>query len=421
MAKQTEIKARTIPRSHGLTTFLLSIVNGLAFMLATILFVATCCALPIAQVVYIGFQHGDGTAPLALFGWLFAAALGITVHELGHAVATLRVRWHLLQVIVGPLSWERQGDRFRLRLENRRSTDLGKVISFPTDLRNYNRRLGIVLSAGILANLLIALLCIVVLLAWQATSDDFFPGAERGVVQLLLKPDSCIIALLQAALVMNLLYALHSMIPFRYRKSSSDGLQLLQLFLKRGVGSEPSFLTRAGLGGTLFRGTRPRRWDGEAVRRLLQIASTPHEKAEAHLCAYYWDLDREEVAAAGALLEHALWLIDELKGNTRTAILVEAAYFEGFHRRNPVVARRWLHQAAIREVEEQTFLRAAAAVLMAEGLFAEAADSAEAAVEKAKLSLDFGGALAEKAWLKAIRDTCRQRLDEEATRQARES
>jgi hypothetical protein len=396
---------------------LLWMLSGLAGILGGIVFIVACNAVLLAQTLFFGMVYGTLASALAVLGCMLLVVVAIAIHELGHAIAAVTVRWRVLQVAVGPLIWEKQGDRFKLRLENWRYSGLGQVVSTPTDLRRYLLRASIVYSGGIVANLLTALACLAVLLALPTGSAPLMHRDEKTLFQFFFKADDWITALAQAALIMNLAFALNSLIPFQIRKFSSDGMHLLRLLLARPLGTVPTVLVRPGLGGSLFHGSRPGEWDGEIIQRLIETAKAPPQKADAQLCAYYRALDRGQVEEAGALLDQALSSVDELKGSIRSAILLEAAYFEGFYRRHAAVARKWLHQATIRELEEHTFLRAAAAVLLAEGLFAPAAASAEAALTRAKKASDRGGALAEKEWLWAIRNTCQERIKANETQE----
>jgi hypothetical protein len=84
-----------------------------------------------------------------------------------------------------------------------------------------------------------------------------------------------------------------------------------------------------------------------------------------------------------------------------SAIRLETAYFEAFHRRN-IGARAWLDPSPDRSIEAQTLLRAKAAVSLVEGQRAEASALAQAGLEAIPRSGDRGGAVAEKEWLEAI-------------------
>jgi hypothetical protein len=417
VGKQTQAIARVLAHENRPATFMVRILNGLALIVVNTLFGAAFCAVLISQVFFLGIEHGLGGALLACLSCVLMVVAAIAIHELGHLIAVVIVRWRVLHVVIGPFTWEKQGDRFRLRLTSRRSSSWGHVTWFPIGLRRYHLRWGICCSGGILANLLVALVCLIVLLAYHSSPNALISVEEQSVFRFFLKPDHWTMAVVQEALFMNLVYAMMNSIPHQNGKFTSDGGLLLGLLLPKEPRGAVTLLVRPGLGGTLFHGARPRKWDGEVIQQLLHSACTSLEKADAQLCAYYRALDREQLEEAGTLLEQALSSVDDLKGHVRGAILVEAAYFEGFHRRNATRARKWLHQAAIRELQEHTFLRAAAAVLLAEGLFAAAAASAETALAKAEQSLDRGAVLAEKQWLRTIRDTCREQIKANETHQ----
>ena len=78
---------------------------------------------------------------------------------------------------------------------------------------------------------------------------------------------------------------------------------------------------------------------------------------------------------------------------------MEAAFFDGRHRRDATRAQHWLKKVERGQLEEQTHLRAEAAVLLAEGRCLAAAEKVEAALTALPQSTDPGGALAEEDWL----------------------
>src|SRR5262249_55294630 len=86
----------------------------------------------------------------------------------------------------------------------------------------------------------------------------------------------------------------------------------------------------------------------------------------------------------------------------RPALLLEAAFFDARYRHDVPAARAWLEQAQGGHAERPTRLRAEAAILWAEGRYAEAAVLAEAGLAAIPRSAPHGSAITESEWLNAI-------------------
>jgi hypothetical protein len=129
----------------------------------------------------------------------------------------------------------------------------------------------------------------------------------------------------------------------------------------------------------------------------------------SNLYGYYYQLDIGRIDEAGELLDLAVsqrsaWLVP------RKAVLVEASYFEGYHRKNAKAARHWFQRIENAGLEAHTQLRAEAATLLAEGRYGEAVTKAEAGLAALHLSADPGGAQAEGDLLREILDEAKKRL-----------
>jgi hypothetical protein len=380
---------------------------------ATIAIGLACLGIMFLQIFEVGAKQNVFLCALVGIGWVLLFMAMIALHELGHALAAVSVRWHILQVRVGVFMLVRQRGKFSLRFTSKRSSQPGYVIACPADSRRYFLKASIFSSGGVVANLVIALACTLILLSQTALLDDFTQRGHKAIIQIFLLTENWVVALLGSTVLVNLLFAVENLIPINFSLLPSDGKQSIGFLVAWLFGVAPPAIQRPGLGGMLFHGVRPREWDAEYMMRLQQPTEDAATSATVGLLGYYCALDRGQPEQAGELLDRALVSVAEAQGTDRSAILLEAAYFEGFHRQNPVVARKWLHQVKINELREYTFLRGAAAVLLAEGLFADAAASVKAALAQVKRSIDFGGVQAEKEWLKAILATCRERIKQE--------
>ena len=149
-------------------------------------------------------------------------------------------------------------------------------------------------------------------------------------------------------------------------------------------------------------GVRPRAWEAGVVERLLALREGTEDDVGANICGYYYALDSGQSERAGRLLDLAVSQLQGYQADLRPALLLEAAFFAARHRRNVAAARAWLEQAQGGHAERYTRLRAEAAILWAEGSYAEAAAKAEAGLAAIPRSGDRGGAVLESEWLDAI-------------------
>jgi hypothetical protein len=412
-SEQFDTKTRNVLRRFQLLRFLILVPAFLILVPATIAIGLACIGIMLLQIFEVSGPQSFVLCVLIWIGWVLLFMAMIALHELGHALAAVSVRWHILQVRVGAFVLVRQGGIFSLRFTSKRSSQPAYVLVCPADTRRYFLKACIFSSGGVVANLVIALVCTLLLLSQTAFLDDFNHKGYKAIIQIFLPTDNWVAALLGSTVLVNLFFVVTNLIPINNSLLPSDGKQLIGVLVSWLFGVAPPVIQRPGLGGMLFYGVRPRKWDAECVMRLQSPTEDAATGARGGLFGYYYALDRGQPEQAGELLDRALVSVAEAQGTDRSAILLEAAYFEGFHRQNPVVARKWLHQVKINELREYTFLRGAAAVLLAEGLFADAAASVKAALAQVKRSIDFGGVQAEKDWLKAILATCRERIKQE--------
>ena len=142
--------------------------------------------------------------------------------------------------------------------------------------------------------------------------------------------------------------------------------------------------------------------------QLLALRERTNADVMTNTWGYLFRLDRGELGQAGELLDLAMTQIDGLPEQMRPTMFAEAAYYTAAHRRDGATARLLLAQAEGGFIETGTRLRAEAAVLLAEGKFAEAVEKAQAGLEALSHSVDKGGAIAEREWLEAILNRAQQ-------------
>jgi hypothetical protein len=276
---------------------------------------------------------------------LAAFALAIIVHEVGHLVGCRLVGFRISGVTIGPLKITREGGKIRLGFLNVRSLPLGLVAARPTDSRDLRRRIAIVIAGGPVASLLFALVSLEGNLVWVHT--------WLGVTSL-------------AAAAYSVLFFLSSIVPYRSRGMASDGAQLL--LLARGGATAERYCAIAALSGMSAAGRRGRDLPSELVKAATALSDGSAQDAAGAMLAYYWSLDRGDVAGAGGYLDRALAAREKYPVVSRPGLYREAAYFIARHRGDAQAARAFLKESTGGlVVRRYNVLRAEAAVLLAEG------------------------------------------------------
>jgi hypothetical protein len=199
----------------------------------------------------------------------------------------------------------------------------------------------------------------------------------------------------------NLWSFLKTSLPTIYKGFPSDGMHVISL-VRDNHGTVRNVIVVA-LIMALQDGIRPRNWDAALVDGMLAQRTGSLDDALANLYGFYYANDSGQMERAGQLLDLAVAQQEGLPTVFhRVSVRLEAAYFIAFHRQDANTSRGWLERAVGGGVEEQTRLRAEAAVLLAEGKILDAVGKAEAGIVAVRSSKDPGGSISERDWLEAI-------------------
>lgn len=316
---------------------------------------------------------------VALTG-LAMAWLAILAHEVGHVAGgqLARFRFHLL--VAGPLRIERNPVTQRIRAVLNRELSLygGIAASLPTGTERLPRRLGMMVAGGPGASFL---------LAGIGAALVYGPLAGAGP---LLKVAVGIMTLISGGL------GVVTLIPMRFSGFASDGARLLRLL--RGGPEAQREAAILSIMAVSVAGTAPRDWPAETVSAAASVRDGSSDECTACLLAYSHDLDRGEVDSARRTLHRALELADRYPPAFIPALMVEAAFFEGFVSRDAAAARAYLTEVPAKTIAVTPFdrLRAEAAIALAEGDAAGAREHVERARAVAPAGDAFRRALLEQ-------------------------
>jgi hypothetical protein len=359
------------------------------------------------------FLFGQHWAPVT-GGLVLLWFVGIGVHEFAHLFVALALRFRILAFAIAPFLVRREGPVFRWRLSTAEPV-LGMVRAVPVDADGLSRRFALFVLAGPLANFAMGAFCF----SFTLYSSRLPPPVPRWTLSVsLTQPwlwsrQDIPSFWLNMAGAWNLFLCLANMAPLKFRDSLTDGAHLS--LLEENPRVVEADLLAASLTASSLWGVRPSEWSEGLLSAALSRRQNTKQDALINLRAYYHALDRQQLEAAGNFLDLALQQREGYPAATRGWLLLEGAFFEGFYRRHGAPAHTFLEEAKGCDVEIQTWLRAEAAVLAAEGCYAQALEKAELALAAAPRSADPGGALAEADWIRALIADCRVRLAQAPT------
>ncbi len=314
--------------------------------------------------------------------------LTTTIHELGHLLGgkLAGLRFHLL--IIGPLRITRRGGKLRLGWHKSAAIFNGLTGCIPEDTRDLPRRLLLFTLGGPLASLAQAMLVGWLFFRWQV--DVSFTNNYAWATE-----STALLAIFGA------LYFLSSMKPGSYYNGQlADGGRIVSL-LQGGVAAE-RWCALAALYGSDQRGQRPRDWDEVLIRQALQGFEHTQDSQQARLLAYQWSLDNGRIAQANRWLEEAVAIRPTWMPGTQVSLIWEKVYFSARYLHDVAQARRRLAQIRQKSSNQPQYLRAEAAVLLAEGETEKAKTKAQAALSGLLVQSPTGIQQAEAAWLQTI-------------------
>ena len=326
-------------------------------------------------------------------GWLIfgvsTAILLLTplIHEIGHAVAGRLVGLRFQLMAVGPVQITRGNGRYRLSWQKRFNLLSGQVASLPTDFSHLRRRMFVFAIGGPLANLLLGLIALFVY--QQYRGDYYFMRNQSWVVETAV-----------ATAVISLVFFFAAIKPNAYQSGiPADGRRLLML-LEGGVDAN-RWYALVSLNGLNMQGIRPRDWPGDLIERAVQVNGRSYDDLTARLLAYYWAVDNGRLAQAGQWLSEAMKIPLSTIININGNLILEKAYFVARFQNDIAHGRRWLSK--IRGGKPNAlYLRAEAAIALAEGDIQLAHEKAQSALTLLNDQPQTGQTLAEIDWLQAM-------------------
>lgn len=300
-------------------------------------------------------------------GWLVGISvlnlLMVFVHESGHVIGALLSRFRVFTFVVSWLRITRQATGWKVCFVKPQAKVGGMINAFPTHSRSLRRRYSLLIAGGPAANITTGAL---------ALYGRHLLEAHHTLPFTPLLAEYLLTNALFAFGWISLVRGGLNLLPFKLTSGHIiDGRQLLNLF--QGGPAMHQHLGMLQLQGLIHAGVRPRDWDFTLVEQLLAHRSNGVLDCYAHIYAYNYFHDRNE-------LEPLRFHINEALDRRRTApvalqqyLLNQAVSIAALYTRDAEQARYWLESAQqVKPFTKEEGLFAQAAVAYVEGRLSEA-------------------------------------------------
>ena len=286
---------------------------------------------------------------------LFAIALTVVIHELGHVFSGLAVGFRLKGVRFGRIAIDSSLRFSRSPVSS--ISGLGSTRFFPQEMRHHPWKYMAMVVCGPLANL-----CSALLVFWLPYQKSLVSGSFIAA---------------------SLYFALVNLFPFRTDKIMSDGLQLLRVVFKRA--SHERDLAFRQLLEQRRSAIEPEEISPALLEDLMAVRDNSLITVLAYSIAYAQAYKENDFVAAAYYLETCLLFSKKCRPQFRYALIADAAILQA-RRKKIDLAQEWLAQvpAPLKSYR----LRAEGAIAEAQGDFLKAIHMAEACLRQAEMLQD---------------------------------
>ena len=310
------------------------------------------------------------------------------VHELGHLLAGLLMRFRFQLLVMGPIKVQRKRYGLRWGWQSGSSLFSGLTACLPMSADKLRWRMLAFAVGGPLASLLLVGVGAFIFFHYRRDFDFLHEAGWLVEVGLLTAVASAI-------------FFISSLKPGLYHTGlPADGGRIFSL-LQGGPMAE-RWCTLVLLNGADALGQRPRDWDATLVYKAMTMADGTHDDLSARILGYQWALDNGRMEMAWRLLDEALENWTAWMSGARINLTLEKAYFLAYHRRNAHDARLWFEQVRQKRMMCPIHHRAEAAILLAEGNYPEAQAQAASGLAALAKEVPSGTVLAESDWCEDI-------------------
>lgn len=337
---------------------------------------------------------------LTVLALLLALIVAFIIHELGHLLAGLMLGFKFLYANFGPFRFQQRQEKWTW-VQSRMGWWAGFSVAILPDRIEFSKgRLITQVAAGPIASLLLGGLSIF-LLYQGGLANQIHRGVGAGPFFL-----GCFVAFLG---FISLLIGMATLLPSHSDGFYSDGSRLLNLLNNQEESEAAQLFTHLTINSAL--GARPRELNAMLLFKLEGIESHSLYKYYSLFYSYYHRMDTGQALRAlnymNIVVNNAAMVLPVM---VRRAYL-EIAFFNAWINNDPTTARQFYKYVGdARQFEPMTFARVEAAILLAEGNAAAAAQRAGQGLHELEFALDLGMAKLEQDWLEDIGRLAVQRM-----------
>ncbi len=307
------------------------LLKGLSFVLFLFLFagigflvgrlaLSAAIAIPPTTVIVLAL----------LFIPLFFIVVGI--HEAGHALAGVWVRFDFRMYVIGPFMWQKEQYAWKFSWNKNVNTFGGMVICLPPDTHDLSKRFSIYAGGGPIASLVLTILA-------YGLSRLILVFNDAGYTGLLTLQYSFVVMAF-----FSLLIFLVTSIPMHFGGFSSDGARVLTLL--RG-GERATFETLIlKLIATSSSGQRPKLTNMEELHHAQTLADKLNAPFGVYLQSFFHQaaFDRGEIEEAEKYLLKYIQQAEAIPAGIRNVVWLDAAFFYAYAKRDLTQAEYYWQQ-----------------------------------------------------------------------------
>lgn len=273
-----------------------------------------------------GISKSSLLAVVLLFIPLFF--LVIAIHEAGHAIAGVWVKFNFKTYIVGPFAWEKDLNGWHFKWNKNINTAGGMVICMPVGTDNLSRRFSIYAAGGPMASLLLTFIAYGLYRFIPTTTTVF------EIVRMALY----ILA------VLSLIIFITTAIPMRSNGFSSDGARVLRL-LQGGDTSRFELLILKLITGASA-GIRPKDIDVNELNEADTLAKKLQASFGVYLHSFFHqsEFDKGNFDKAEQHLLDYIKEIESIPKGIRNIVWLDAAFFYAFAKKDLEQATTYWNQ-----------------------------------------------------------------------------
>ena len=270
----------------------------------------------------IGMAASSGTSKLSIIALMLLFIpiffVVIAIHEAGHAIAGVWMKFNFKTYIVGPFMWEKDLKGWHFKWNKNVNTAGGMVICMPVGIENLTKRFSVYAAGGPIASLLLTL--------FAYGFYSLIPSSNTSIE--ILRNAMYIIA------VLSLIIFITTAMPMRANGFSSDGARVFRLL--KGGDTARFELLLLKLITNASAGVRPKEIDGNDLTEAFVLAKKIKAPFGAYLHSFFYqsELDKGNIDKAEQHLQDYITEVESIPKGIRNMVWLDAAFFYAYAKKD---------------------------------------------------------------------------------------